>query len=144
MTVHRLDGARVASALDLLDGAAASLIEASHAPQAAERYAEANLAALRAAAAVLAVQVPQAREVRGGGPRNVWELVPELAPELGEWAGFFAYAAKRRWALDDGLDLVSVREADDLVRSAQEFLDLVRGHIGLPRRAERLRLSPSA
>ena len=35
-------------------------------------------------------------------------------------------------------------EADDLVRSAQEFLDLVRGHLGLPRRSDAIRLTPTA
>lgn len=144
MTHQRLDGARVASAIDLLDGAAESLTEASHAPQATERYAEANLAALRAAAAVLAIRVPRGGNAGSGGPRSVWELVPEIAPELGEWAGFFAYASRRRWALADGVELVSVREADDLVRSAQEFVDLVRGHLGLPRRSDAIRLTPTA
>ena len=109
-TTFPLEGARLASALDLLDGAAQSLIEASHAPAAGQRYAE----------------------------------VPELAPELGEWAVFFAYASRRRWALDDGAEMVTVREADDLVRSAQEFLTLVRGTLGLPRRADRIRLSPTS
>ena len=143
-TTFPLEGARLASALDFLDGAAESLIEASHAPAAGQRYAEANLAALRAAAAVLAVRIVRGRDSRVTGPRNVWELVPELAPELGEWAVFFAYASRRRWALDDGAEMVTVREADDLVRSAQEFLTLVRGTLGLPRRADRIRLSPTS
>lgn len=147
MTIAMLSAARVASALDLLDGAAASLVEASHAGQVTQRYAAAHLAALRAAAAVLAAHPPPAAGAAGGGPRNVWELLPAIAPELAEWAGFFAYSAHRRWAVADGTELVSVREADDLVRAAQDFLDLVRDTLGLPLRssgpAEPLRLTPA-
>ncbi|GAA1773838.1 hypothetical protein GCM10009810_33640 [Nostocoides vanveenii] len=145
-TVHesRFDAARVASALDLLDGSSASLVEASHAGEVAQRYVIAQLAALRAAAAVLAVRGPQLIGTRStGGPRNLWELLPAVAPELREWAEFFAHTATRRWAVDEGRQVVSVREADDLVRSAGEFHDRVRRLLGLTRAAEPLRLTPA-
>ncbi|MEI2775329.1 MAG: SAV_6107 family HEPN domain-containing protein [Tetrasphaera sp.] len=144
VTTTALSAARVASALDLLEGAAASLVEASHAGQITERYAEAHLAALRAAAAVLAAHPPRAG---GGSPRNIWELVPAIAPELVEWAEFFAYSSRRRWAIADGIELATAREADDLLRAAADFLELVRGTLGLPPRAGRssapLRLTPA-
>ena len=69
----RPQGARVASALDLLDGASESLVESSHAVQVRERYLTAHLAALRAAAAVLAIRGPQlvGAERPSGGPRRL-------------------------------------------------------------------------
>ena len=56
-----------------------------------ERYAEAHLAALRAASAVLAARARPARVRRG--PSSVWTLLPEVAPELVEWSAFFAAGA---------------------------------------------------
>ena len=142
----RPQGARVASALDLLDGASESLVESSHAVQVRERYLTAHLAALRAAAAVLAIRGPQlvGAERPSGGPPNIWELVPAVAPELSEWADFFAYSTSRRWAIDEGHEVVTARDADDLLRQAQEFLELVRATLRLPGRSgPRLRLSPA-
>ncbi|MGB2933887.1 MAG: SAV_6107 family HEPN domain-containing protein, partial [Nostocoides sp.] len=84
---ERVQATRVASALDLLEGSAASLVEAGRAPQITARYAVAHLAALRAAAAVLAVRgLRIAGTHHSGGPRNLWELLPAVAPELHEWA----------------------------------------------------------
>ena len=141
---ERLEASRVASALDLLDGSSASLIEASHAPAIAQRHAMAQLAALRAAAAVLAIRGPQLIGMRASsGPRNLWELLPVVAPELHEWAAFFAGSAARRGAVDEGRGVVSAREADDLVRSAAELNALVRRMLGLTRITEPLRLAPA-
>jgi len=53
-------------------------------------------------------------------------LLAEVAPELGEWAAFFAATEGKREAVRAGAAaIVSAREADDLVRDAQTFLDLV-------------------
>ena len=108
------------SADDLLMSARRSLTEASIAPTAGERYAAAHLAALRAAAAVLAARSrPSARRSR---VLSVWVVLPQVAPQLGEWAAFFAAGARKRAAAEAGLDIVSHREADDLVRDADTFL----------------------
>jgi len=134
---ERVQATRVASALDLLRGSEASLVEAGHAAHVAQRYAGAHLAA-----AVLAVRGPRLAGSRGsGGPRNLWELLPAVAPELHEWADFFALSSARRARPDEA---ISSREADDLVRSAQEFHDRVRVLLGLTRRSGPLLLSPIA
>ena len=49
-------------------------------------------------------------------------VLPQIAPQLGEWAAFFAAGARKRAAAEAGLDIVSHREADDLVRDADTFL----------------------
>ena len=112
----------------------------------AERYAAAHLAALRAAAAVLACRARPASGRRG--PRSVWVVLPEVAPELGEWAAFFAAGAGKRAAAEAGLPAaVSTREADDLLRDATAFLALVEATLGLshqPFLPTRSRRSPSS
>lgn len=105
---------------ELLLSARRSLTEASIATTAGERYAAAHLGALRAAAAVLASRGrPSTRRSR---VLSVWVVLPQVAPELGEWATFFATGARKRAAAEAGLDVVSHREADDLVRDADSFL----------------------
>jgi SAV_6107-like HEPN len=114
----------------LLDRSRAGLLQACEARTAGERYVTAHLAALRAAAAVLAVR---SRPGGRGGPRSVWEVMPRIAPELGEWASFFASTASRRAAIEAGrTDVVSAREADDLLRDAEAFHHLVESSLGLP------------
>ncbi len=118
------------SSLELVDRAHDSLVGALTAATAGERYVAAHLAALRAAAAVLAVR---GRPTRRGRPRSVWEVLPSVAPELGEWATFFDAGAGRRAAVEAGRDeVVSTREADDLLRDAETFLAIVESAIGLP------------
>ena len=90
--------------------AAESLSEAMTATEVSARYAHAHVAALRAAAALLA----------------------EVAPELAEWAGFFAAGAAKRAAAEAGSTrAVTEREADDLVRDADRFLAVVEQALGL-------------
>ena len=115
------------------------LVEACTAATCAERYATAHLAALRAAAAVLACR---ARPTTGrrGRPTSAWVLLAEVAPELGEWAAFFAAGARKRAAAEAGLpSAVSEREADDLVRDAESFLSVVESSLGVPGRQLLLR-----
>ncbi len=95
------------------------------------RYATAHLAALRAAAAVLAAR---ARPVPGrrGRVTSVWALLVMVAPELDEWASFFAVGAAKRAAAEAGIPrVVSGREADDLLRAAEQFVALVEVTLGL-------------
>ena len=117
------------TALELLDRARASLLSACHADTIAGRYVEAHLAALRAAAALLAAR---SRPSRRSQLRSVWEVLPQVAPELTEWAVFFAASARRRAALERGSAGPGAREADDLLRQSETFFELVAGTLGLP------------
>jgi hypothetical protein len=113
-----------AAAAGLLDQARRGLAEAAAATDPRERYATAHLAALRAAAAVLAARTrPEGNRRR---PRSAWVLLGEVAPELGEWATFFAAGAAKRAAAEAGLShAVTEREAGDLVRDVEAFLGVV-------------------
>lgn len=115
------------SAVALLRQARAGLVEAETATEPAERYAAAHLAALRAAAAVLAVRAKPAR--RRARPASVWVLLAGAAPEFAEWAAFFAAGSRIRSAVQAGVTrLVSARDADDLVRQTGQFIELVARH----------------
>jgi hypothetical protein len=119
--------------LDLLAHSRDCLGESVAATAPAERYVAAHLAALRAGAAVLAARTRPPRR-RRSGPRDVWTVLTEVAPELGEWAAFFAAGADKRAAAAAGLArVVTAREADDLLREAEAFLGLVTAVLGLPR-----------
>ena len=109
-------------ALDLLHCAQESLQEAvvAHTPH--ERYSAAHLAALRVAAAVLAARAQVTPGPRRQRIRSAWDVLTEVAPELGEWAAFFAAGAKKRASAQAGIPCVTAREADDLVRDSQRFL----------------------
>jgi len=134
------------TSLDLLDRSRASLLEACRTGDAGERYVEAHLGALRAAAALLAARsLPGSGGAPGSGrtlrtsttrsrPRSVWELLPRVAPELTEWSAFFAASARRRAAVERG-GLIVARESDDLLRQAENFLEIIQGLLGLPRDA---------
>ena len=114
----------------LLERSRAGLLAAAASRTCSERYQAAHMAALRAAAAVLAVR---GRPGSRGGPRSVWEVLPRIAPEMGEWAAFFAATATRRAAVEAGRgDAVTPREADDLLRDAEAFHHVVEASFGLP------------
>lgn len=120
-----------AGVTDLMASAQRSLTQASLAGSAGERYAAAHLAALRAAAAVLAARSqPAGRRSR---VRSVWVLLPLVAPELTEWAEFFAAGAGKRVAAAAGMACVTSREAEDLVREAEAFVDRVADALDIPR-----------
>jgi hypothetical protein len=118
------------AALGLLRQAGDGLAEAHREADPLLRYPAAYLAALRAAAAMLAVRArPRSRR---GAPRDVWRLLAEVAPELGEWAAFFASCSDTRAAAEAGIArLVGRRDADDLLRQAEQFVGIVRGMIPL-------------
>lgn len=113
------------AALGLLRQAGDGLAEAHREADPLLRYPAAYLAALRAAAAVLAVRArPRPRR---GAPRDVWRLLAEVAPELGEWAAFFASCSDTRAAAEAGIArLVGRRDADDLLRQSEQFVGIVR------------------
>jgi hypothetical protein len=115
-----------------LERAAESLREAITSATAPERYAYAHVSALRATAALLAARAQPVPPSRRARQRNAWVLLAEVAPELAEWAGFFAAGAAKRAAAESGSRrAVSEREADDLVRDADRFLALVETSLGL-------------
>jgi hypothetical protein len=122
------------AALRLVMASRAALREAERAVTPGERYATAHLAALRAAAAVLAARArpTDARTPRARRPTSAWVLLTAVAPELGEWAAYFAAGADKRAAALAGLrTAVTAREADDLVRDATTFLALVETTLGV-------------
>ena len=114
-----------------LERSAESLREAILSSDVPQRYALAHVAALRATAALLAARaqpLPLARRRQ----KNAWVLLTEVAPELAEWASFFAAGAAKRAAAEAGSTrAVTEREADDLVRDADRFLALVETSLGL-------------
>ncbi|MEU6850787.1 SAV_6107 family HEPN domain-containing protein [Actinacidiphila alni] len=115
------------AALDLLTQAHLGLEEAAALETPNERYATAHLAALRTAAAVLAVRGrPEPTARRRGRIRTAWEVLPEIAPELAEWSALFEAGAARRARAEAGIaGAASARDADDLIRAAAMFLRLV-------------------
>jgi len=133
MTVSPVSPAAAGAAGRELARAQVALTEARETDDQLIRYASAHVAALRIAAAVLAVR---ARPVKSGPrrrvQRNAWVLLADVAPELGEWATFFAAGAAKRAAAEAGLErAVTQREADDLIREVETFYDLVESSLGL-------------
>lgn len=95
------------------------------------RYAAAHLSALRAAAAMLAARA-QPAPVRRNRVTSVWTLLLMVAPEMREWATYFAAGASKRAAAQAGIPrVVTPREADDLLRAAEQFVAVVEVALGL-------------
>jgi len=113
-----------------MDRAARSLGEAAQAvDRPGDRYVSAHVAALQVTAAVLAAR---AKPVGRGRVLNAWVLLERVAPELGEWATYFAAGARVRSAVEAGLDhAVSQRAADDLLRGAEQYFNEVADRFGL-------------
>ena len=110
--------------------AAESLQEAITAADVPSRYACAHVAALRATAALLAARAHPSPGRRR--QKNAWVLLVDVAPELAEWATFFAAGASKRAAAEAGSTrAVTEREADDLVRDADRFLGIIESALGL-------------
>lgn len=115
------------SPLQLLAAARIDLDDAAERVRPGERYAEAHMAALRVAVAVLAVRAGDATgRRRPGRPSSTWELLKGVAPELEEWASHFARTARKRVLAQAGIpDIVTQEEADAIVADARRFLDVV-------------------
>ncbi len=110
------------AASQLLDLAHRGLASAACERRDDTRYSQSHLAALRAAAAVLALR----SSARGAGEaNNVWKLLAKCAPELAEWAMLFEFGSHQRARIAHGTAHVSTREADDLLRDAVAFIQLV-------------------
>jgi hypothetical protein len=131
------------SALALLASARRGLAAAEGESSAGARYVAAHLAALRAAAAVVAVRAEPGSTGRRRRPQSVWELLPRVEPALSEWAAFFAAGAAKRAAAEAGLlRAVAAHEADDLLRDAATFVGLAESALGQPAQ-EVLPLAPA-
>ncbi|MEP6598877.1 MAG: SAV_6107 family HEPN domain-containing protein [Actinomycetota bacterium] len=112
------------SALALFAQGRRALFEAYQASSSAERFRLAHLAALRAAAAVSARAIPPPGSRRQ--LQSVWSLVASAAPDLATWAAYFAAGAADRAAVEAGAtSAVSHGDADDQLRAADAFLDIV-------------------
>ena len=122
-----------AASFAYLERSARALSEAITVGDVGLRYAHAHMAALRATAALLAARArPDVQPRRRRPQRNAWVLLAEVAPELAEWARFFAAGAAKRAAAEAGSTrAVTEREADDLVRDADRFLAVVEQSLGL-------------
>lgn len=111
------------SAVDLLARADAELLAAQFSSEPGERFVHAHLAALRAAAAVIAVR---GRPLGRRAPRAAWEMLAVVAPELEAWSAYFASGAALRRAVEAGrLDAVDAARAESVLCSAEDFLDEV-------------------
>ncbi|MGH3096304.1 MAG: SAV_6107 family HEPN domain-containing protein [Streptosporangiales bacterium] len=98
------------------------------------RYVAAHLAALRCAAAVLAVRGRPARR----RPGTAWAELAETAPELAGWATVFAASARVRSIVESGLHgAVSEHDVAALCATVAEFLvqveEVCAGQPALPR-----------
>jgi SAV_6107-like HEPN len=114
-----------------LQRAHAAILEAELAEHPGERFLAAHLAALRVAAIILTVRGGPAAAGRSGRRRSAWEVVADVAPELAEWATYFAATEPKRDAVRSGARaIVTAREADDLVRDARAFLRVVERALG--------------
>ena len=119
------------SAWGLLASSRAVLDEAMAADSPDERFRLAHLSALRTAAAVLA-QRGRPSGVRRRRLVSAWVLMDSVAPDLADWASYFAAGAASRAAIEAGASMVvSAREADDQWRAADEFLALVETSFGM-------------
>lgn len=97
----------------------------------AARYVQAHLAALRAGAAVISAN-SEAKARSRERPRAVWALLPLVTPELDDLAEYFADSAGKRVRAEAGLPNAATKlEADDHLRHASEFLDLVEQLLGV-------------
>lgn len=120
----------IRSGLTLLAQGRRVLAEARAEREAGERFRLAHLAALRCTAALLAERARPGAARRG--PTNAWVLLAAVAPELADWASYFAAGAPQRAAVEAGsISAVSEREADDLVRAVEQFLQIAESGLGL-------------
>ncbi|RRO14871.1 hypothetical protein EIL87_19305 [Saccharopolyspora rhizosphaerae] len=111
-----------AGALSLLLHARTCLHEAEIAGRPGERFVAAHLAALRAASAVVVARAVHRVDKR---PASVWQLLTAAAPELREWAAYFAAHSNRRAAAEAGVPSTSDVHADELLENSREFLGIV-------------------
>jgi hypothetical protein len=113
------------AAVTLLAQAQRGLAEARAEKDPAERFISAYLSALRAGAAVLAAR---GRPHRGRAkPASVWTLLESAAPELKEWALYFAGHSATQAAAQSGITRgLDEAAAEELVQRGGQFVELAR------------------
>lgn len=125
VAAHRPQG-DIGAAVDLLERSRFTLAAARRATTADERYIEANLGALRAAAALVAARAG----IRRRGP--VWAALSAQAPELAEWGDYWEAGARRRREVESGLRSPSWDESEEVLHAGETFLGLVQAALGMP------------
>ena len=119
-----------AAGRDLLRTAVGALDDAHRARTPAERYVAAHVAALRAGAALVATHAKPSRSPR---IRSVWKMLAPMAPELAQWCTYFEAIGKRRIFVEIGAEPVTAQQADDLLRDAERFCELITTALGVAR-----------
>ncbi|PXY19768.1 hypothetical protein BAY60_33365 [Prauserella muralis] len=111
------------AAVSLLTHARHGIAEAGTETDPVARFTASYLSALRAAAAILAAR---GRPHRGRArPESVWTLLGAAAPELEQWAAFFAAHSARQAEAQAGITRrITGTAADDLFRNAGQFVSL--------------------
>lgn len=110
-------------AVSLLAQARHGLAEAGreHAP--AARFVASYLSALRAGAAILVAKGRPHR--RAAKPQSTWTLLASAAPEMEQWAEYFAARSATHASAQAGIMRgIDAATADDLRRRAGEFVAL--------------------
>ncbi|WP_082468838.1 SAV_6107 family HEPN domain-containing protein [Sciscionella sediminilitoris] len=112
------------AAVPLLREADRALLEAEWEAEPTGKFTSAYLAALRGAAAMLALR---GRPHRGRSkPTSAWLLLSKVAPELGEWAEIFAAVSPVNAAVSAGIHKpMTPGFAEDMVRKTGQFLAVV-------------------
>ena len=99
----------------------------------AARYANAHLAALRAASALVEAggkPIPVRR--RRQPVRSVWPHLIESQPELAEWADYFSTRSLKRALAEAGIrNAVTASEAETHLGKAEAFVALVEDALGV-------------
>jgi hypothetical protein len=117
-----LAGGGVPSVEELLAAACSSMAWAEGAERSAVRFHYALLAASQIAEVLLSSSHPGAL---GEADGDVWLASARHLPEFGEWSAYFTAAAAKHRGAAGGHYLITAREADDLLRDAQAFRELV-------------------
>jgi len=121
--ISRTPHAVPAEVVRLLARADAELASAASAAEPGDRFVHAHLAALRSAAAVVALRGRPSPRSRA---RSVWDMLALVEPCLAAWSGYFAAGARLRSAVDAGRgEDVEPARADELLACAEDFRDEV-------------------
>lgn len=92
-----------------------------------EKFIRAHMAALRAAAAALALSPP---ETKRGKVKSAWVQLAELGPQWAPWVEFYTASAQTRAAIEAGLlREIAERDVEQAVQVASQFLHVVESHI---------------
>lgn len=123
-------------AASLLTQAGQGLAEVGRESTAVGRFVAAYASALRAGAAILAAKGRPHR--RAAKPQSTWTLLAEAAPEVRQWAEYFAAHSTTHAAAQAGITRrVSAESAEELRRRTADFVALaarvVHGHDAVPR-----------